>query len=177
MTLLLLVVWLILTRWGSSVVVWPPDRAATPSRSPAPPNDGGIPLDRTSVTLEAVVAGLVVALVPFTFVSEAFSDLERIGLAALSPFVVRYAFDRIAKLRAGRLAIFDDAKLTVPGLPTRSIEWNQVTTVKVRRVSFGPNDVVIEGRRLPIVIDTQFTTLDDDELIASVLRELDSRSR
>ncbi|MGF1665055.1 MAG: hypothetical protein ACFCVC_02170 [Acidimicrobiia bacterium] len=158
MTPIIVILWLVLTRMGSSRVVWP----GSP-RSDRPTEDR-VPLDRTAVMLEAVVAAVVVAAVPFTFLSEAFTPLERIGLVALAPFIARLALDRIAKLAAGWLMRVDCDDLVMAGLPARRVSCSAVTQVRLRRVTFGPDDLVLRGGRVPIVIDTQFTTLDDDAL-------------
>jgi hypothetical protein len=157
-TPVIVILWLVLTRMGSSRVVWPG------SPRPDRPTEDRVPLDRTAVMLEAVVAAVVVAAVPFTFLSEAFTSLERIGLVALAPFIARIALDRMAKLAAGWLMRADGDHLVVAGLPVRRVACATVTEVRLRRVTFGPDDLVLRGGRLPIVIDTQFTTLDDDAL-------------
>ncbi len=158
MTPIIVILWLVLTRMGSSRAVWP--GSPLPDRAP----EDRVPLDRTAVTLEAAVAAVAVAAVPFTFLSEAFTSLERIGLVALSPFIIRLALDRTAKLRAGWLVWVDDEQIVMAGLPVRRVNRRAVTQVRRRRVTFGPDDLVLRGGRFPIVIDTQFTTFDDEAL-------------
>lgn len=169
MTPIIVILWLVLTRMGSSTVLWP---GTSPSdRS----TDETIPLDRTAVMLEAIVAAGVVAAVPFTFLSEAFTPLERIGLVVLAPFIGRLALDRIAKLRTGWLMRADGDEIVVAGLPVRRVARSSVTGVRLRRVTFGPDDLVLRGGRVPIVIDTQFTTLDDDALQDWVIGRMPQR--
>lgn len=173
MTLLILIAWVVLTRWGSSAVIWPRTAA-----TPPPPGRRieQLPLDRTSVGLEALVSFVVVAAIPFTFVSEAFSAVERIGLVVLSPVIIRFGLDRLAKLRAGHLARWDGSMLSVPGFPKRTVERGDVASVRIRRVAFGPNDVVIAAGRIPVVLDTQFAAVDEPTLAGSIVDWLEHPS-
>jgi hypothetical protein len=168
-TPIIIILWLVLTRMGSSTVLWP---GTSPSdRS----TEETIPLDRTAVMLEAIVAAGVVAAVPFTFLSQAFTPLERIGLVVLAPFIARLVLDRIAKLRAGWLMRVEGDDIVVAGLPARRVTCSAVTGIKRRRVTFGPDDLVLHAGRIPIVIDTQFTTLDDDALQDWVIGRMPQR--
>lgn len=169
MTPIIVILWLVLTRMGSSRVVWPG------SPRPDRPTEARVPLDRTAVMLEAVVAAVVVVAVPFTFLSEAFTSLERIGLVALAPFIARIALDRIAKLRAGWLMRVEGDDIVLAGFPLRRVRCSAVTEIKMRRVTFGPDDLVLRAGRIPIVVDTQFTTLDDDALQDWVIGRMPQR--
>lgn len=172
MTVIIFVVWLAFTRWGRSERLWPGQGA---SRSPDLGVDR-VPIDATSVRVEMIASIAVLVLTPFTFLSDAFSPLERVGLVALAPFVLRHAGDRYLKLRAGVLAIATEEGLTVPGLPVRTVAWDRVSTVSHRIVSFGPDDFVVKGPTLPIVLDSQFSSLSTDELAAWLTAQVATRS-
>lgn len=159
MTILLLIIWVVLTRAGTTVQLWP---SKSVHRGAAP--EPRLELDRVAVSLEAGVAALALALIPWAAFSRFFAAWEVLALLAAWPFVLRHALDRVMKLRAGFLAESTPSGLVVPGLPRREIRWEDLKTVARRNVRFGPDDFVLRGRGpLPVVLDAQFAGVSEDE--------------
>jgi hypothetical protein len=160
MTIFVLIAWLVLTRTGRNEPLWPSDQVRSRNR----PNET-LELDETAVSLEVGVAAIALMLIPWTMFLDSFPVWEVLALLALWPFVFRYCVDRILKLRAGYLARATDQGIEVPGFPRRTTRWANVKSVDIRRVRFGPDDVVIRVGLVPIVLDTQFTSLSEPDMI------------
>ena len=165
-TVFILVLWIVLTRAGSSTIIWPE------SNRPEAPVSRSVPLDKTAVWLEAGLSLVVIVATPWAYTSSQVDSLERFGLLALLPLMVWHASDRFAKVRAGWLVRFDDSAISMSGLPGRSIAWDDIESVALRNVRFGPDDVVVRGASRRLVLDTQFADMDDDDfqqwVVASV---------
>ncbi len=161
MTIVLLVVWLALTRAGSTTPLWPGPATKSEKCRQRPP------LDTTAVSLEAGVAAVALAIIPWAMFSRLFATWEVVGLLAMWPLIARYAVDRLMKLRSGHLVEVTPEVLVVPGLPRRVVRWSELRSVDRRRVRFGPDDIVFRARGpVPVVIDTQFCEWSEDELAA-----------
>lgn len=133
-------------------------------------------LDRGAVAAETGVAALALVLIPWAMFFDAFSPWEVVWLWAIWPFTLRYAVDRIMKLRAGYLAGVTESALVVPGLPKRVLVWDKLEAIDVRHVRFGPDDVVVRGGALPIVLDTQFSPDTVDEMVTWVITAVERHS-
>lgn len=161
MTVVLLLVWFVLTRAGSTTSLWPGSPPASDKQEQRPP------LDTTAVSLEAGVAALALTIIPWAMFSQLFATWEVIGLLAMWPLIARYGVDRLLKLRSGHLVEVTPEGLVVPGLPRRLVKWSDLRGVDRRRVRFGPDDIVFRAKSpVPVVIDTQFCEWSEDDLAA-----------
>ena len=78
------------------------------------------------------------------------------------------------KLRAGHLAELTERALVVPGLPRRVVAWDGIEAIDVRRVRFGPDDVVIRGGAIPVVHDTQVSPVADEAMVTWLIAAVDN---
>jgi hypothetical protein len=158
----------VLTRTGRTERVWPAGGSRGRKRASVE-----LDLDGTAVSLETGVAALGLMLIPWTMFLDSFAVWEVLMLWALWPILLRYCIDRIMKMRAGVLVRVTDTGIEIPGFPRRVAAWSSVRAVDVRRVLFGPDDIVIRSGIVPIVLDTQFTPLSEADTVDWVIAALD----